>query len=67
MKAPRFTHGFIDRHGRPRYYLRRPGFKQVPLPGLPWSPEFMAMHEQIMASQPPAEIGARRTDAGAGD
>jgi hypothetical protein len=35
MKKPRYTHGFVDRHGRSRYYFRRPGFKQVPLPGLP--------------------------------
>jgi integrase len=64
MKKPRFTHGYIDRHGRPRYYLRRPGFKQLPLPGLPWSPEFMAAYEQAMASQPRDEVGARRTIAG---
>jgi integrase len=36
----------------------------MPLPGLPWSPEFMAAYEQIMASQAPAEIGARRTIPG---
>jgi hypothetical protein len=24
----------------PRWYFRRPGFKQVPLSGLPWSGEF---------------------------
>src|SRR5262249_26483004 len=34
------------------------------LPGLPWSPEFMAAYEQAMASQPPAEIAARRTIPG---
>ena len=35
MKKPLYTHGFLDRHGKARFYLRRPGFKQVPLPGLP--------------------------------
>lgn len=63
-RPPKFVHGFIDRHGRPRYYLRRRGFKQVPLPGLPWSPEFMTAYEQAMALQPPVEIGARRTVPG---
>jgi hypothetical protein len=33
LKLPRFVHGFIDRHGKPRFYFRRRG--QVPLPGLP--------------------------------
>jgi integrase len=60
-RLPKFVHGFLDRHGRPRFYLRRPAFKPVPLPGLPWSPEFMAAYEQAMASQPPAEIGGGRT------
>jgi len=35
-----FVQGFHDRHGKPRWYFRRPGFKQVPLPGLRWSGEF---------------------------
>jgi len=56
-RPPKFVHGFIDRHGKPRWYFRRPGFKQVPLPGLPWSPEFMAAYEEALAGQP-AEIGS---------
>ena len=55
-RPPKFVHGFIDRHGKPRWYFRRPGFKQVPLPGLPWSPEFMAAYEEALAGQP-AQIG----------
>ena len=43
-RLPKFVHGFIDRHGRPRLYFRRSGFKQRPLTGLPWSPEFIAQH-----------------------
>src|SRR5262252_8656396 len=47
-----------DRHGKPRWYFRRPGFKQMPLPGLPWSPEFMAAYEEALAGQPtPIGIG----------
>jgi site-specific recombinase XerD len=59
MKMPRYVHGYIDRHGKPRFYFRRRGFKDVPLSGLPWSPEFMAKYEAAMAGQP-IEIGARR-------
>src|SRR5215831_8982551 len=62
-RPPKYVQGFIDRHGKPRFYFRRAGFKPVPLPGLPWSPEFMAAYETAMAGQP-AEIGADRTKPG---
>ena len=65
MKKPRYTRGFVDRHGKPRFYLRRPGQKQIPLPGLPWSPEFMEAYEAGMKSDwARAEIGSQRTVAG---
>jgi len=48
-KPPKYCHGYIDCRGKPRWYLRRPGFKQAPLPGLPWSPDFMAAYEAGMA------------------
>jgi hypothetical protein len=51
-RLPKFVHGFIDRHGKPRFYFRRPGFKQLPLPCLPWSPEFMRAYEEALAGQP---------------
>ena len=63
MKAPRFVHGYIDRQGKPRFYFRRPGFRQIPLPGLPWSPQFMAAYGTAMAGQP-AEIGIARIKPG---
>src|SRR5262245_57285523 len=59
MKLPRYVHAFLDRHGKPRHYFRRAGFKKVPLPGLPWSPGFMAAYDAAMAGQP-APIGAAR-------
>jgi integrase len=62
-RPPKFVHGFIDRHGKPRWYFRRAGFKRVPLPGLPWSPEFMAAYEQALAGQP-APVGAERVKPG---
>ena len=38
-RPPKYVQAFIDRNGKPRFYFRRPGFKSVPLPGLPWSPQ----------------------------
>jgi integrase len=62
-RPPPYCNGFIDRHGKARWYFRRAGFKKVPLPGLPWSPEFMAAYEQALAGQP-APVGAERTVPG---
>jgi integrase len=50
-RLPKYVHGFIDRHGKPRFYFRRPGFKQSPLPGLPWSLEFMKAYEDALTGQ----------------
>ena len=50
-QPPKYCHGYIDCRGKPRWYLRRAGYKRVPLPGLPWSPEFMAAYEAAMAGQ----------------
>ena len=63
-RPPKYVHGFIDRHGRPRFYFRRPGFKRVALPGIPWSPEFMAAYQSALAETPRVEIGASRTRPG---
>ena len=63
-RAPKYVHGFIDRHGRPRFYFRRAGFKRVPLPGLPWSPEFMEAYQAALNETPRVGIGAGRTVAG---
>jgi integrase len=62
-KYPKYTHGFVDRHGRPRFYFRRRGYKKIPLPGLPWSPEFMQAYEAAIAGQP-IEIGSTRVKPG---
>jgi hypothetical protein len=59
-RPPKFVNGYIDRHGKPRFYFRRKGFKKIALPGFPWSPEFMAAYERAMAGQPP-ESGSKRT------
>ena len=64
LKLPRFVHGFIDRHGKPRFYFRRRGFKQMPLPGLPHSTEFMDAYQAAVGTEHGAEIGAARTSPG---
>ena len=63
MKLPRYVHGFIDRHGKARHYLRRSGFKKIALPGLPWSPDFMAAYQEAITGQPVAP-GATRIKLG---
>jgi integrase len=62
-RPPKYVHGFIDRHGKPRFYFRRAGFKKIPLPGLPWSPAFMEAYETALAGQP-LHIGSARTKPG---
>ena len=60
-----YVHEYRDRHGKLRRYFRRPGFKQVALPGLPGSDEFMTAYQLALAGQPPrVEIGAGRTKPG---
>jgi integrase len=64
-KNPKYTHEFADHDGTSRFYLRVPGRKRVPLPGLPWSPEFMEAREKaLQADWVAPELGASRTLAG---
>jgi integrase len=63
LRLPRYVHGFLDRHGRPRFYFRRPGFEAKRLRGLPYSPEFMRDYEAAMAGQP-LPIGLDRARTG---
>jgi integrase len=62
---PKHVQAFIDRNGCARYYLRKPGLKRVPLPGLPWSPEFMEAYEAALKTNwERPQIGASRTKPG---
>ncbi len=56
MKSPKHVHGYVDRHGRARFYLRRKGQPQIPLPGLPWSPQFTAVYEAALSAEPTKTI-----------
>lgn len=58
-KLPPYVKAYVDRHGKSRYYFRRPGHPSTPLPGLPWTPAFMAVHEAAMAAEKPS-IGKDR-------
>src|SRR5262245_51613763 len=63
-KLPRYTHGYVDRHGKPRFYFRRAGHKTVPLLGLPWSPQFMEVYERALKDGEKRVLGANRTIPG---
>jgi hypothetical protein len=60
-----YIHEYIDRHGKVRRYFRRPGFKQVLLPGNPGTEEFMTAYQNALAGQPPrCLVGTGRTKPG---
>src|SRR4051794_3725354 len=62
-KLPKYVQGWVDKEGRPHCYFRRPGYARAPLPGLPWSPSFMAAYEAAMIA-PPTPVGATRSKPG---
>jgi integrase len=65
MKVPKYVHHYVDRNGHARFYLRRKGHPRIPLPGLPWSPQFMAVYEVAMSGEPPKTvIGTNRIQKG---
>lgn len=45
QKPPKYCQVFEDRHGKVRWYYRRRIFPRTQLPGLPWTPSFMAAYE----------------------
>lgn len=58
-----YIKAYRDRHGKQRYYYRRPGFPSVALPGDPKSREFREAYE-LLHSQERAPIGIERTKEG---
>ena len=63
MKLPKYVQAWVDREGRAHHYFRRAGYPRTRLPGLPWSPPFMAAYQSALdsAAEP---IGARRSKPG---
>jgi integrase len=67
LKLPQYVKHYIDRTGKARFYYRRVGMKEVPLPGLPWSPDFMQAWDKAHVAYKapdPVILGASRTVAG---
>ena len=60
-KLPRYVQGFIDRNGHVRHYLRKKGSIRIPLPGLPWSREFMALYHDALLGLAMPELPELRT------
>ena len=60
-----FVNVFRDRHGKVRYYFRRPGRKSVALRGPPGSERFMEAYAAALAGDAPRlDIGASRSKPG---
>lgn len=64
LKLPRYVKAARNRHGALYYYLRRPGYALVRLPGSPYSTAFMDAYDAAMAGQEREPIGASRTKPG---
>ena len=58
------VNSFSDRYGKARHYFRKRGCKDVTLPGLPGSAEFMAAYAAALNNAAPIVIGAKRVTAG---
>lgn len=61
----RYVDRFVDRHGHPRHYFRRPGGPRIPLPGLPGSDEFISAYRAALNGEQTAPH-KRGTRAGQG-
>jgi hypothetical protein len=60
----RYVNEFIDRHGKPRYYFRRPGSRSVKLPGLPGSIGFMDAYQAALATVAPPPPSSKHVPRG---
>ena len=59
----RYVQAWVDADGRVHRYFRRPGYKRVPLPGLPGSAEFMQAYQQALQLAP-QPVGTKRSKPG---
>lgn len=64
LKLPRYVKAARNRHGSVYYYLNRPGYALVRLPGSPYSTAFMDAYDTAMSGQQRSPIGASRTRPG---
>jgi integrase len=63
IRLPYIKQWVDKKTGKAYFRFRRRGYKEVTLPGLPGSAEFMTAYQEALG-QSPAEIGARITRAG---
>jgi integrase len=61
-RLPKYVQAWVE-DDRARCYFRRRGYPRVQLPGLPWSPTFMAAYEAALAG-PRAAVGVGRIKPG---
>lgn len=62
-----FVKQYADRHGKMRYYFRRPGFQSVTLPGPPGSEAFMQAYQEALQNAAPKTAGEDRALPGSVD
>jgi integrase len=62
-RSPRYVQSWTDPEGRTYFYLRKRGLKRIRLPGLPWSPDFMAAYEAAL-NKVPLQVAEKRTRPG---
>jgi integrase len=56
---PKYVQAFVDPDGRAYHYFRRRGSPRIRLPGLPYSPQFMAAYEKALARSQPIGAAAK--------
>ncbi len=52
QRKPKYVNEYLDRHGRARIYLRRPGQPQVALPAPLYSPAFWTAYHAALSEAP---------------
>jgi len=62
QRKPKYVNEYIDRHGKGRVYLRRPGKPQLALPAPLYTPEFWTAYRAAMSGDATPEV--RRIKAG---
>jgi integrase len=62
QRKPKYVEDYLDRHGQPRVYLRRPGRARVALPAPMFTPEFWTAYHAAMETGEPQKL--RRIKAG---
>jgi integrase len=62
QRKPKYVEDYLDRHGQPRVYLRKPGLARVALPAPMFTLEFWAAYHAAMGGTPAQ--GPRRIKAG---